>query len=140
MPKRHIQQNIRGHLAPSTHTHECLIPCLTFIHVHFSQSLPTSLVQLTLDFGMPCLVSVLRLIVGMGCIYRRTRHPWTQPKMSMVRNPFCLATAASSRALDHLVVNFAFGDELEHLVELEGRPHGDRPDSVNGTRATRSRH
>jgi hypothetical protein len=76
-------------------------------------------VQLTLDFGMLCLVSVLRLIVGMGCIYRRARLPWIHPKMSIVRNPFCPATAASSRALDHLVVILLLGMNLNIWWNLQ---------------------
>ena len=119
MPNRNIQQNLRGHGAPSTHTHEGLTSCLTFILVHFSQSLPSSLVQLNLDLGMLCLVSVLRLIIGMGCIYRRTRLPWAQPKMSIVRNPFCPATAASSRVLDHLVVILLLGMNLNIWWNLQ---------------------
>ena len=92
---------------------------MTFILVHFSRSLPSSLVQLTLDLGMLCSVSGLRLSIGMGCIYRRTRLPWTQPKMSMVRNPFCPATAASSRAFDHLVVILLLGMDLNIWWNLQ---------------------
>ena len=119
MPNKNIQQNLRGHSAPSTHTHEGLISCLTFILVHFSRSLPSSLVQLTLDLGMLCSVSVLRLSIGMGCIYRRTRLPWIHPKMSIVRNLFFPATATSSRALDHLVVILLLGMNLSIWWNLQ---------------------